>query len=59
MLLRYSFQLDAVAALIEAAAEAVLDAGTRTPDIAKPGVPPVSTSAMGDAILAELDARAA
>ncbi len=59
MLLRFSFQLDDDAGLIEAAAEAVLDAGIRTPDIAKPGVPPVSTTAMGDAILAELDARAA
>ncbi len=59
MLLRYSFQLDDDAALIEAAAEAVLDAGIRTPDIAKPGTAPVSTTAMGDAILAELDARAA
>ncbi len=59
MLLRYSFQLDDDAGLIEAAAEAVLDAGIRTPDIAKPGTPPVSTTAMGDAILAELDQRAA
>ncbi len=44
---------------LEAAAEAILDAGIRTPDIAKPGVAPVSTTAMGDAILAELDQRAA
>ena len=40
---------------LEAAAEAVLNAGNRTPDIAKPGTTPVSTTAMGDAILVEFD----
>jgi len=59
MLLRYSFQLDADAQLIEHAAEAVLNAGIRTADIAEPGGAAVSTSAMGDALLNELDQRAA
>ncbi len=59
MLLRYSFQMEDDARLIETAVEATLDAGTRTADIAGAGVTPVSTSAMGDAVLAELDKRAA
>jgi 3-isopropylmalate dehydrogenase len=37
----------------------VLAAGKRTGDIAKPGQATVSTSQMGDAILAALDKRAA
>jgi hypothetical protein len=39
--------------------EAVLSSGIRTADIAGPGAKVVPTSAMGDAILAELDKRAA
>ena len=37
----------------------VLADGKRTGDIAQPGQPVVSTSAMGDAVLAALDKRAA
>ncbi len=55
MCLRYSFALEAEAALIERAAKAVLDAGLRTGDIMQPGKTLVSTRAMGDAILKELD----
>jgi 3-isopropylmalate dehydrogenase len=58
MLLRYSFDLEEDARLVEAAVEAVLAAGLRTADIAGAGVTPVSTTAMGDAVLAELDRRA-
>ncbi|MFQ5955143.1 MAG: 3-isopropylmalate dehydrogenase [Kiloniellales bacterium] len=59
MLLRYSFQMDEDARLIETAIEAALAAGVRTADIAGPGITPVSTTQMGDAVLAELDQRAA
>ena len=59
MMLRYSFDLAADADLIEQAVQDVLAAGLRTGDIAKPGQATVSTSQMGDAILAALDKRAA
>ena len=55
MCLRYSFALEAEAALIERAAKAVLDRGLRTGDIMQPGKTLVSTRAMGDAILKELE----
>jgi 3-isopropylmalate dehydrogenase len=54
MLLRYSFDLDAEAGLVERAVETVLGQGKRTGDIAAPGTETVSTGAMGDAVLAEL-----
>jgi 3-isopropylmalate dehydrogenase len=57
MALRYSFDLGAEAARVEAAVEAVLASGLRTADILGPaGGEAASTTAMGDAILAELDA---
>jgi 3-isopropylmalate dehydrogenase len=59
MMLRYSFDLDADATLVETAVKNVLDAGKRTADIASPGSETLSTSAMGDALLAELDKLAA
>jgi 3-isopropylmalate dehydrogenase len=59
MMLRYSFDLAADADLIEASVQDVLAAGKRTGDIAKPGQPVISTSQMGDALLAALDKRAA
>ena len=59
MMLRYSLDLDADAALVETAVKNVLDAGTRTADIAAPGAETVSTAAMGEAVLAELDKLAA
>jgi 3-isopropylmalate dehydrogenase len=55
MMLRYSFDLSEDADLIDRAAEAVLAQGIRTADIVAEGMTAVSTSAMGDAILAELD----
>ena len=54
MALRYSFGLTAVADAIDKAIADVLAAGLRTADIAGPSDEPVSTSQMGDAILAEL-----
>jgi 3-isopropylmalate dehydrogenase len=56
LLLRYSFDMEEDAALIERAVENVLDKAGRTPDIAAPGRPKFSTSEMGDALLAELEA---
>ncbi len=56
MALRYSFDLGAEAARVEAAVEKVLADGLRTADILGPaGGDAVSTGAMGDAIVAALD----
>lgn len=54
MMLRYSLGLGDLATQIETAIANVLDQGTRTGDIAAAGSNPVSTSEMGDALLAEL-----
>jgi len=59
MMLRYSFDLADGALLVERAVEDVLAAGIRTADIATPGATTVSTTAMGDAVLAALDRLAA
>ena len=57
MALRYSFDQGDEAARLEAAVEAVLADGLRTPDLMGPdGGTPVSTTEMGDAIVAKLDA---
>ena len=57
MALRYSFDQGAEADRLEAAVEKVLADGYRTADLlGEDGVAPVSTSGMGDAILAALDA---
>ena len=55
MALRYSFGLNEAADRLEAAISAVLSGGLRTADIQSPGAVVVSTSQMGDAILAELE----
>lgn len=54
MLLRHSLGLDAEAVAIEKAVGRALDAGARTADIATPDGKPLSTSEMGDAVLAAL-----
>ena len=54
MLLRYSLDLASEADALERAVAAVLDAGLRTADIAGPGVAPLTTAAMTDAILEQL-----
>ena len=59
MMLRYSFDMGEDADLIERAVENALATGARTADIAEHGVEPISCSAMGDAVLAELDRLAA
>jgi 3-isopropylmalate dehydrogenase len=57
MALRYSFDLGEEAVRVEKAVEKVLADGVRTADLMGPaGGTPVSTSQMGDAILAALDA---
>ncbi|MGE3829980.1 MAG: 3-isopropylmalate dehydrogenase [Parvibaculaceae bacterium] len=56
MCLRHTFLRPDDAALLEDATIRAIESGARTADIALPGRPPVSTVAMGDAILRELDA---
>lgn len=59
MALRYSFELIAEADMLDKAIANALEKGLRTKDIAGEGDTVVSTSAMGDAIVAELDALSA
>ena len=59
MMLRYSFDMVEDADLVEVSVEAVLDAGLRTGDIMSDGKTLVSTKQMGEAVIAELDKRAA
>ncbi len=54
MMLRYSLGQEAAADAIENAVSKTLESNILTQDIATPGVTPVSTSAMGDAIVAAL-----
>jgi 3-isopropylmalate dehydrogenase len=54
MMLRYSFDLDEDADLIERSVKNVLSSGIRTADIQQPNTARVSTTEMGNAVLAEL-----
>jgi 3-isopropylmalate dehydrogenase len=54
LLLRYSFDMEEDATAIESAVERVLTTAGRTPDIAAPNRPRLTTTQMGDALLAEL-----
>ena len=54
MALRYSFGMGETADRLERAIAAVLDKGLRTADIWTAGTEKIGTTAMGDAILAEL-----
>ena len=56
MALRYSFSLVEEADLVEKAISAALDKGLRTKDLMSEGMREVGTTAMGDAILAEMEA---
>lgn len=56
MLLRHSLRQEKLAGLVEEAVQKTLASGVYTADIAVPGAAPVSTSQMGDAILAHLTA---
>ena len=58
MMLRYSFDMEEDAKLVEAAVEDVLNAGLRTGDIMQPGMTPVATSAMGEAVIKAIERRA-
>jgi 3-isopropylmalate dehydrogenase len=59
MCLRHSLDRPQDAHLLEMAVDDALNAGARTADIAPPGIEPLSTIAMTDAVLAALDRRAA
>ena len=59
MMLRYSFDMGEDADLVDRAVENVLDSGLRTGDIMQPGKTLVSTTRMGEAVVAELDKLAA
>jgi 3-isopropylmalate dehydrogenase len=54
MLLRYSLKQHGLAQKVEKAVKEALASGLRTADIARPGEPVVSTSAMGDAVVERL-----
>jgi 3-isopropylmalate dehydrogenase len=54
MMLRFTFNEDKAADAIEAAVESAISEGVRTGDIASGGISPVSTSEMGDAIVARI-----
>ncbi|MHB8247459.1 MAG: 3-isopropylmalate dehydrogenase [Acidithiobacillus sp.] len=56
MMLRYSLEAEAWAERVERAVVQVLDSGYRTADIASPGTHPVGTRAMGQAVVAALEA---
>jgi 3-isopropylmalate dehydrogenase len=58
MLLRHSFGMTDAADLVEGAVGRALGAGVRTADIAEQDAARVSTRAMGDAVLAELERTA-
>jgi len=55
MALRYSFDMGREADLIERAIAAALEKGLRTADIKSEGAKIVTTSEMGDAVIAEMD----
>jgi 3-isopropylmalate dehydrogenase len=55
MMLRWSFDMEEDAKLVETAVEQVLAGGMRTADIYSPGTAKVSTTTMGDAVLRALD----
>jgi 3-isopropylmalate dehydrogenase len=55
MMLRYSFDLQEEADLVDQAVSNILAGGMRTADIMQPGKAKVSTSVLSDAIIGELD----
>lgn len=59
MALRWSFDLQAEADLLEQAVQNVLKTGMRTADIMQPGMAKCSTSVMADTIMREMDKLAA
>ena len=59
MLLRYSFDMEEDAALIERSCTNVLASGLRTADVMAPGMAKVGTGVMGEAVVRELEKLAA
>ncbi len=55
MLLRYSFEMEEDAKLIETACTNVLASGLRTADVMAPGCAKVGTQVMGEAVLREME----
>jgi 3-isopropylmalate dehydrogenase len=55
MMLRYSFDMADEAALLDRAVAAALDGGACTGDILQPGMARISTTEMGNQVLASLD----
>ena len=55
MMLRYSFDMPEEAMLVERAVRQALESGARTGDIVQPGTTRVTTTAMGDTVLRELE----
>ncbi len=58
MMLRYSFDLQDEAALVDASIGAVLESGLRTADIMEDGARQATTTAMAEAVVAEIEKRA-
>ena len=58
MMLRYSFDLQDEAALVDASIGAVLESGLRTADIMEDGARQATTTAMAEAVVAEIERRA-
>ena len=58
MMLRYSFDLHDEAALVDASIGAVLESGLRTADIMEDGARQATTTAMAEAVVAEIERRA-
>ena len=54
MLLRHSLGLEKEAAAVEAAVDAILALGVRTPDIAQPGTETAGTEVLGDLVVNEI-----
>ena len=55
MLLRYSFNLDEEASMVQTACTRVLASGLRTPDVLAPATAKVGTAVMGQAVIRELE----
>ncbi len=55
MLLRYTLDHEAAAVAVEQAVMAVLRAGYRTADIARPGITPIGTAEMGRLVVAQVE----
>ena len=58
MMLRYSFDLQDEATLVDASIGAVLESGLRTADIMEDGARQATTTAMAEAVVAEIEKRA-